>query len=621
MQIKGEKALLVELACRQLDQAPWNPAALQRSGQLLEEAVELDRQADAATDDVIAVTLRCRSLLSIDRWDGMHDGVPEWALAYRNKQLIEGGVAANRLAFEYRERQDELAVLYWRVGAGLLARLCATTAGQPDWVHERAERQWLEAGIACDRLAEPLIAAEPARALQWFCQGAELLEQLVRNHPRQPEWVGEYRTKFRQHCAQLCARIGSEALATAAGPTVLDSSFCNVSQPMSGLVRWDYLVRSAPGARLRLRLVAPDGGLVDRPLECDDDGLAQGWLGLHTHLLVDGSHAIVAQLHDEAGDLHWSHPVRFSVCNESRLAHRVAMAMEENALPLFIDGPCDASMYPYELAALHPWFDRPDALAAIPGLQGKECLGADAEERLERFVQDGYLVLESAIDDDLIERVNRELDAAAAQGYQGYTPGSSQRLSLLHKDNAAIRSLMFDRRHLDVVDVLFQGRARPCQSLAYMYGSQQDAHQDTIHLTAFPAGYMCGIWIALEDVQEDSGELAIYPGSHRFPRRYMHDSGCAKVKGDWTEFGDKIVRRWESDVAASKIEAMPYRPRKGTVLIWHENLMHLGTVRRNLALTRRSIVFHCFADGTVVYYDSTGEVGMLEETSLPGQAS
>jgi ectoine hydroxylase-related dioxygenase (phytanoyl-CoA dioxygenase family) len=171
---------------------------------------------------------------------------------------------------------------------------------------------------------------------------------------------------------------------------------------------------------------------------------------------------------------------------------------------------------------------------------------------------------------------------------------------------------MFDRRYLDVLDVLFQCRAWPCQSLAYLYGSQQDAHQDTIHLTAFPAGYMCGIWIALEDVRADSGELAIYPGSHRFPRRYMHQAGCAKVRDDWTEFGNTVVRQWQEDVADSGIEQLPYRPRKGTVLIWHENLMHLGTVRRNLDLTRRSIVFHCFAEGAVVFYDSTGEVGFLE---------
>ena len=32
-------------------------------------------------------------------------------------------------------------------------------------------------------------------------------------------------------------------------------------------------------------------------------------------------------------------------------------------------------------------------------------------------------------------------------------------------------------------------------------------------------------WIALEDVQPGSGELMVYPGSHRLPRVYMAGSG------------------------------------------------------------------------------------------------
>jgi ectoine hydroxylase-related dioxygenase (phytanoyl-CoA dioxygenase family) len=124
---------------------------------------------------------------------------------------------------------------------------------------------------------------------------------------------------------------------------------------------------------------------------------------------------------------------------------------------------------------------------------------------------------------------------------------------------------------------------------------------------------MCGVWIALEDVQPDSGELEVYKGSHRLPRVYMHGSGCAKVTGDdWSEFGDTVAARWREMLAEDRFEKVTYRPKRGTILIWHENLMHGGSVRIDQSLSRRSIVSHYFADGAIAFYDSTGVAGHME---------
>ena len=42
------------------------------------------------------------------------------------------------------------------------------------------------------------------------------------------------------------------------------------------------------------------------------------------------------------------------------------------------------------------------------------------------------------------------------------------------------------------------------------------------------------------------------------------------------------------------------------MLIWHENLAHGGSPRKNDELTRRSIVSHYFARGAIAFYDSQG---------------
>ena len=32
-----------------------------------------------------------------------------------------------------------------------------------------------------------------------------------------------------------------------------------------------------------------------------------------------------------------------------------------------------------------------------------------------------------------------------------------------------------------------------------------------------PEGFMCGVWVALEDMDMENGPLVYYPGSHKLP--------------------------------------------------------------------------------------------------------
>jgi hypothetical protein len=99
------------------------------------------------------------------------------------------------------------------------------------------------------------------------------------------------------------------------------------------------------------------------------------------------------------------------------------------------------------------------------------------------------------------------------------------------------------------------------------------------------------------------------------PRVYMADSDCGKVGGDnWSEFGEKIVSRWRAMIQDAAFTPMYYRPKAGTVLIWHENLMHAGSKRADATLSRRSVVSHVFADGAISFYDSTGIPGTMVTT-------
>lgn len=332
-------------------------------------------------------------------------------------------------------------------------------------------------------------------------------------------------------------------------------------------------------------------------------------VNIHTHLLPEGPVKLELLVQADDGKAS-SGSHAFTVANEGGLAARVRDSLRRRQVPPAFAGPCDAGRYDYADETLVPWFDRPDAEAHIQTLQAEARISDEEAEQLRGFVRDGFLVVPDGLEPELVDQALAAMQDAVDTGYQGYAWGESTRLEHLHVKYPAMRSLWLHPRVHRLLELIFDEQSQPCQSLGYVFGSQQDAHQDTIHLTPFPAGYMCGVWMALEDVQPGSGELVVYPGSHRLPRVYLRDTGCSKVGSDWRQFGDTVVARWGELLRESGIEPVPYLAKKGSVLIWHENLMHAGSVRRDASLSRRSLVTHNFARGSVVFYDSTGLAGV-----------
>ena len=356
-------------------------------------------------------------------------------------------------------------------------------------------------------------------------------------------------------------------------------------------------------ATLTAELRGPAGTVLTR-LEVPRAQLLRDGLRVHRYQLSPGPHELRLMGASGRWRVHWQAPVL------SPMQSRLGQACAAHGTPVLFCGPCDSTHYPYADTSLQPWFDQPDALHKVQQMKQEGRIDDDTAAQLQHFIEHGYVEIEQAFDEALLDQVNAEVDAAAARGHQGYVMGTSQRLEQLHRPEGAMRRLWLEPRARRIVEQLFgSGAARPSQTLAFLYGSQQDAHQDTVHLTPFPAGFMCGMWIALQDVQPGSGELVVYPGSHRTPRLRLADFECPKVRdGDWGEFGRRLVPVW-NDWARER-EPRVYRPRKGSALIWHENLLHAGSPRERPELTRRSVVIHYYCDDTIAYCDSTGESAM-----------
>jgi hypothetical protein len=106
--------------------------------------------------------------------------------------------------------------------------------------------------------------------------------------------------------------------------------------------------------------------------------------------------------------------------------------------------------------------------------------------------------------------------------------------------------------------------------------------------------------------------IFVFPGSHKTTRLRANELGLAKVSSDYSSYVvfDKAIQQLLADGGYERVD---YLPKAGQILVWHENLIHGGSYRRDRSKTRLSIVSHYFAKGSVAYYDSRGEAATLEQ--------
>jgi ectoine hydroxylase-related dioxygenase (phytanoyl-CoA dioxygenase family) len=337
---------------------------------------------------------------------------------------------------------------------------------------------------------------------------------------------------------------------------------------------------------------------------------------LNTHMLENGVHRLRLRAKTASGEIVATHEVTFRVDNVGTLAETTARLIRSYSKSKRIwPDLIDSEDFPYEQAREIAWFERSNAMELIPGILARHKMPREYEEHLRHFVREGYIVIDQMIARERCEQINQDLDAMIASGVFQYN-FKGERVEKLFEHSKSTRDLWADPQILRILSAIFDDVALPCQTLNFIHGSQQDIHQDLIHLTPFPTGFMCGVWVALEDIHPDSGPLVVYPGSHRLRRLYTRDAGVDKVRGgNWGSFGQVYTPQLKKMIDNSGLKPHYYTPKAGSVLIWHENLAHGGSPRNKDGLTRKSIVSHYFARGGLAFYDSQGTPAWTTEPS------
>jgi ectoine hydroxylase-related dioxygenase (phytanoyl-CoA dioxygenase family) len=230
-----------------------------------------------------------------------------------------------------------------------------------------------------------------------------------------------------------------------------------------------------------------------------------------------------------------------------------------------------------------------------------ETANLTAEQR-ETFDRDGYVVLESPGFQE--EQLDAIVDALQGKYiYEGtkvdddglfHSPG---RILDVWQIDENVKAVATNPTVLAILEELYGRKPLPFQTINFEYGTEQAVHSDTIHFNSEPPGFMCGVWVALEDIDMDNGPLIYYPGTHRLPEVKMQDVGAPPGHESYPEYERFITEKVEREGHEARYGTM----RKGQALIWSSNILHGGAPRRDSSRTRESQVTHYFFEGCRYY--------------------
>lgn len=256
------------------------------------------------------------------------------------------------------------------------------------------------------------------------------------------------------------------------------------------------------------------------------------------------------------------------------------------------------------------WTDRYDAEDRVAAKLDSGLISWDDAERLRLWIRDGYVILRNAVPHDVIDRLVSEIDQSwdnppdwllAQTAHSEYIPLEkadrnqplTKLLDFYVQSNSALE-VMFSSSICHFLNLIFEDDILGFQSLTFERGSTQAIHQDTAYVVCSSPMTLAASWVALEDIEEGSGELQYYPGSHRFGDFNFGDPDRKhwNAEQDGNPIHDHFLN-WLHETAKEKeIERLSFLPKKGDALIWSADLAHGGGAISRPELTRRSFVTH-----------------------------
>jgi hypothetical protein len=207
---------------------------------------------------------------------------------------------------------------------------------------------------------------------------------------------------------------------------------------------------------------------------------------------------------------------------------------------------------------------------------------------------------------DLGEGAGALCDRAAAEAERLLRGG--RRVQDAWRKSPAVRALALHPKIHAALAGAYGRQPFAFQTLNFQHGSEQALHSDVIHFSSQPERFMCGVWIALEDVTPGAGPLVYYPESHRLPTLTMREAGVNSPTPEPADYDRHFVPRFAEAVARSGLKPKKLLIRKGQAFVWAANLAHGGAPIATAGATRKSLVVHCYFEDCVYFTPMVSDV-------------
>ena len=169
-----------------------------------------------------------------------------------------------------------------------------------------------------------------------------------------------------------------------------------------------------------------------------------------------------------------------------------------------------------------------------------------SQKEIDNFFQNGYLIVETNIDLAILNNVIKEMEKIYS-GLYSNPPSPGSRIQELWKDSISAKHLAQFPGILSMLNQLYKRKPLPFQTLKFLEQAlSKPLHSDTIHFNSFPNNFMCGVWIALEDIDDENGPVCYCPGSHKLPEYNMQDVGEGKTHENYEHY-EEFIRNYIYD--------------------------------------------------------------------------
>ncbi len=219
------------------------------------------------------------------------------------------------------------------------------------------------------------------------------------------------------------------------------------------------------------------------------------------------------------------------------------------------------------------------------------------------FEKNGFFIIRKAIEQDLIDKANAQINEFKLHNYSKlnkyniFVENMFQRVVDLHlsiKTLQEIFSNAMDAGH-EICDQY--GEATLYTSLFFEIGSQQPLHRDTPYFYSGSKNGYLGVWVALDDTDENNGALIAVEGSHKLPEPNLEElKNNFYPNEDVPSMSTPLFNAYnESLLKEANDRELTIKKcfvNRGDMIIWHPSTLHGGLPHNDKTRTRRSFVMH-----------------------------